>query len=187
MKALILFVSLFMFVTLNAQDFGKVGQWEFAGNASFTMETNVFDGETDDNSTNTFTLEPMFGYFVYDGVELGFMPMFQSQTYDESSITTWAFYAVPQYVFDLKGNAYPYLGVFLGYNSTNIDYGEGDATLSGFSYGGVGGVKVVVTKHALLNFGLQYLLFNMEPEDWDGGRVGMNQFGITAGFSIFLN
>jgi len=186
MKSLVVLITILFIIPLSAQDFGKAGQWELSGNVSFTSETSVFDGETAENSTSTFTVEPMLGVFVYDCIELGLMPMFQTQSHGDNSVTTWGLFAVPQYVFRVN-KMYPYIGAFLGYASTDADFGEGSATMSGFSYGAVGGVKFQVAPQALLNIGLQYLLLNMEPEDWDGGRIGMNQFAVVAGFSIFLN
>lgn len=190
MKKLFTVFILFFFVGLSfGQDYATRGIWELSGTASFTSTTSVYDGESDDESTTTISFEPMLGYFLMDGFILGFAPMYSSSSYGDASSSTLAIFAAPGYVFNLQSNVYPFVHALVGYNSSTYNSGQvgaEDITYSGLSYGARGGIKVLIGKNALVNFGVQYLLINSEPEDWDGDRVGYNEFGVFAGFTVFV-
>lgn len=186
-KVLFTVLVLVMCATLTqAQDFAKRGVIEAGGSISFTSTTAVSDGETADDSHSAFSFMPAIGYFIIDGLELGLLPVFRSSSFGDASQTDLGIYFAPQYHFDLKSSIYPFVGAMVGYNSTNIDDGTNDATYSGISYGGLAGIKVQVGKAALVNIGVNYFMFTYNPEDWDGDRNGSNEFGISAGFSIFF-
>lgn len=184
-----LFVLTF-FVTLSyGQDYATKGVWELSGTASFTSTTSVYDGESADESTTTISFEPMLGYFFMDGFILGFAPMYSSSSYGDASNSMLGLFAAPGYVFNMKSNVYPFVHVLVGYNSSTYNSGQAgaeDVTYSGLSYGGRGGIKVLLGKNALVNFGVQYLMINSEPEDWDGDRVGYNELGAFIGFTVFV-
>lgn len=181
-----LFVLVMAVSIIQAQDFAKKGVIELGGSVSFSSTTDVSDGETADESTSTFTFSPGIGYFIFDGFELGLVPRFSSTSQGDYSLSDIAIFVVPEYHFNLNSNVYPYVGAAVGYNSMNIDNGTDDYTLSGLSYGALGGVKVQVGNAAIVDFGVEYFMFTYDPEDWDGDRNGWNQFAISAGVSIYI-
>ncbi len=189
-KLLTVFFVLFFFVSLSfGQDYAKKGVWELAGTASFYSTTSVYDGESADESTTTIAFEPMLGYFLMDGLILGFSPMYSSSSYGDQSSSSLSLFAAPGYVFNLQSNVYPFVHALVGYNTYTYNSGlpgAEDVTYSGLSYGALGGIKILIGENALVQFGAQYLIINSEPEDWDGDRVGYDQFGITAGFTVFV-
>jgi hypothetical protein len=152
----------------------------------FSSETDVYDGETADESLTTISFMPRVGYFVIDGLGIYAAPMFENSSYGDASQSMFAFFVAPVYAFDLKSTVFPFIGAMVGYNSMNIDNGNTDQTYSGLSYGGMGGIAVVLGKNALMNVALGYRMITANPEDWEGDRIGSNQFDIEVGFSVFF-
>jgi hypothetical protein len=183
---IILILIVAWMASINAQKYAKKGVIEIAGSVGFTSETDVFDGKTDDNSTTSISFMPRAGYFVIDGLGLFIAPYFQSTSYDKESQSMFAAFFAPLYAFDLKSNVYPFIGGLIGYNTATLDDGNNEITLSGIGYGALGGIAVQIGKNALLNFGLQYLMLTTNPENWEGDRIGNNQFALEAGFSVFF-
>lgn len=189
-KLLTVFFVLSFFVTLSfGQDYAKKGVWELAGTLSFYSTTSVSDGETADESSTNISLDPMFGYFVIDGFILGFAPMYSSYTYGDYTSNSLELFVAPGYVLNLQSNVYPFIHALVGYNTSTYNTGVAgaeDQTFSGISYGARGGVKVLLGKNALVNFGAQYIMITSNPKDWEGDRNGYNQFGIIVGFTVFV-
>lgn len=189
MKKFFTFFTLIMFVLLlsssNAQ-YAKKGVVELGGTASFSSTTSVYDGESADESTTTISFMPELGYFIIDNVELALRLMYSSSSFGDYSSSSFGAAFAPGYVFDLQSSVYPFVHAFVGYSSSTFDDGTNDETYSGLLFGGIAGVKVLLGKNALLNIGVNYMQVTSEPEDWDGDRIGFDQFGVEAGFSIFL-
>jgi hypothetical protein len=89
-------------------------------------------------------------------------------------------------LFDLKSNVYLDIGGMIRYNTATLDNDYNEITLSGIRYGALARIVVQIGKNALLNFGLQYLMLTTNPENWEGDRIGNNQFALEAGFSVFF-
>ena len=180
---LILFIIVWA-SNVEAQNFARKGIIELGGTVGFDSDTDVRDGETADNSTTTFSFEPIFGYFIMDGLELALVPHYQSTSHgDNPTQSQFMIFFVPSYNFDVQSNVYPYIGGLIGYNS--FDEGSGDAN-TGFSWGGMAGIKVQIGNATLINIGARYLLITANPDNWEGDRNGANRFEIIAGFSAFL-
>lgn len=184
--SIILLILAFISTVSFAQDFAKKGVIELGGSILFSSTTEVYDGETADDSQTDFSFMPLVGYFIIDGFEVGVMPVFSSTSFGDNSTSTIGIYLTPQYHFDMKSNIYPYIGAMVGYNSLNIDNGTNDESFSGLSFGGLAGLKVQLGKSALANLGINYFMYTFNPEDWDKDRVGANQLAISAGVSIFF-
>jgi len=181
------FVLLIGTITVNAQNFATKGAIELGGSIGFSSTTFVYDGESSDDALSSFTVQPYIGYFIINGLELGLIPSFTSQSSGDNSISSLGIYFAPAWNFDLKNNLFPFIEGRIGYNSINYDIGEGDGnTSSGLAFGLRGGVKVQVGNSALVNFALYYDQTTLNPEDWEGDRNGENVFGVMAGFTIFL-
>ena len=198
MKTLLaLIISLCMLVGLQAQDYGQAGQLELGGTLGLSVTTDIIDGTAAKESTTLISLEPTLGFFVADHMQFGIVPLYQRQSFEESSMTSWAIFFAPSYVFQLEGRVYPYITGYFGHNETTFKLDENELTLSGLSYGLGTGIKILIHKNecredgyigrALLNIGTQYLFFNLHPEDYDGDRMGFNQFQIVVGFSVFFD
>lgn len=180
------FVLLFGSIILNAQNFATQGTVELGGSLGFSSTTNVSAGESADNATTTFMVQPYVGYFIINGLELGLIPSFVSSSHGDNSTTSLGVYFAPAWNFDLKSNLFPFIEGRIGYNSVNYDNGNTDATVSGLAWGLRGGVKVQVGNSALVNLALSYEQITMNPKDYDGDRNGSNIFGVNAGFTVFL-
>jgi hypothetical protein len=160
--------------------FATKGCAELGGSISFQSLTPVYNGNTGD-ATTTFSLEPFIGYFVVDGFEIGLNPLgIQHTSYSGGSSTTVAIFAAPSYNFKTGGIAYPFIEALLGYTS-----GSNGSTLSGFSWGGRGGVKLAVTGKGLLNLAVQYIQITMNPSGATN-RYGGNQLAVSAGFTVWF-
>jgi hypothetical protein len=187
-KCFLIFLSFITIVCLNvkAQDFGKKGVIETGGTISFSSITSVSDGETADESTTIFSLQPAIGYFIVDGFEIGLAPAFTSLSSGDNTTSMFGIFLAPAYNFNTGGKVYPFIEGRIGYNTVNTDDGQTDQTLSGLSYGGRGGIKVQLGGSSLLNLGVEYMLITLNPEDWEGDRNGVNYLAVSAGWTVFF-
>lgn len=176
-------------VSLFAQNFAKKGTIELGGSVGFTSTTIVFDGESADESISTFFFNPYFGYFFMNSFEVGIIPIFSTTSAGDQSQSSFGILLAPAYNFDLGNCWYPFIEGRVGYNSSSYDDGNDlteDPSSSGLQWGFRGGVKAQVGNNALVNIGLFYSNVTMDPDGWDGDRIGYNQFGLEVGVAIFL-
>lgn len=176
-------------VSLSAQNFAQKGVWEFGGGIGFSSTTYVFDGESGDNSLSTFIFEPYVGYFVINSLELGLIPSFETSSFGDLSSNSFGIYFAPAWNFDLQSNVFPFIEGRIGYNTSSYDDGDSetdDPSSSGLAYGARGGVKLQLGNSALVNASLGYTMTTMEPDGWEGDRVGTDAFDIMLGFTVFL-
>jgi outer membrane protein len=180
-------VLLFGSITLNAQDFAKKGAIELGGSVGFSSTTAVFDGETADNALSTFLIQPYIGYFVVDNLELALVPSLVYQSIGDFSSTAFGVFFAPAWNFDLKDSKiFPYIEGRIGYNTVNVDNGLTDNTNNGIAWGARGGAKFQLGNSALVNASVGYTQFTLEPDNWEGDRVGSNVFDLMAGFTVFF-
>ncbi|OGU61720.1 MAG: hypothetical protein A2V66_04425 [Ignavibacteria bacterium RBG_13_36_8] len=183
-KLLFTFITLICIVGLaNAQNFGKAGSIELSGQVAFSSSTAVANGTTDTESATVFEIAPYVGYFIIDGFELGFMPWFtiSKQAHVTDSRTQYLLFLAPSYNFLLKGNVVPFIEGLVGYTG----YSQGSSKGSGISFGGGGGIKILVGKSALVRAGVYYVMIDVSPEG-ASKRVGSNELQFMAGFGIVL-
>lgn len=177
-------------VSLSAQNFANKGVWEFGGGIGFSSTTYVYDGESGDDALTSFMFEPYIGYFVINSLELGLIPSFETSSFGDVSSNSFGIYFAPAWVFNLQSNVFPFIEGRVGYNTSTLTYddeeGEVEETASGLAYGARGGVKVQLGNSALVNASIGYMMSTMEPEDWEGDRVGSDTFDIMVGFTVFL-
>jgi hypothetical protein len=168
--------------------FATRGVVEAAGTVSFSSYTPVFNGETDD-AISVFTFAPQVGYFFADGFEvslgtgISLFPGITSISPSEGDgLTVMQLFAAPSYNFTTSGGtAFPFVEAHIGYTSASI----ADEDVSGFSYGGRGGVKIVIADHLLLNLSGEYLLLTFNPEGADE-RNGFNYLSFRVGISGYF-
>jgi len=177
-------------VSLSAQNFAKKGIWEFGGSIGFSSVTYVYDGESADDAASSFMFDPYIGYFVIDCLELGLVPSFETYSLGDYSSNSFGIYFAPAWNFDLQSNVFPFIEGRVGYNTTTVKYddeeGEIEETASGLAYGARGGVKVQLGNSALVNASIGYMMATMEPDGWEGDRIGSNGFDLMVGFTVFL-
>jgi hypothetical protein len=169
--------------------FATKGITEIGGSVSFSSYTPVFNGETEEDGISILTFAPQIGYFIGDGFELGFatgislLPGISSISPDEGDgITLLQLFAAPSYNFTTGSETtFPFIEGLLGYTSLSSD---GDDA-SGFSYGGRGGVKIVLVEHLLMTVSGQYLLMTFNPEGADE-RSGFNYLSFGVGISGYF-
>ncbi len=183
----VMFIACLLAAQAAAQDkyFGKSGTMEIGGSISFASITPVSNGESGD-ATTLLSFGPEVGYFVFDGFEIGFSPgmsllpgvsVITPQRGDGTTVLQ--LFAFPAYNFHLEGGQVtPFLQVPFGYTSMS----SGSNTLSGFSWGIKGGLKVVATNHLLLTCYGQYLALSFSPENATK-RAGFNflSYGVAVG------
>ena len=186
-KLLVVFCLLFVSSQIIlGQNFATKGAIELGGSIGFSSTTAVSNGESGDDALTTISIDPYFGYFIIDGLELGIIPSYTSLSQGDESISNFGIYLAPAWNFNLKSNLFPFIEGRIGYNSANYDFGENDNTLSGLAWGLRGGLKMQVGNSSLVNFALYYNQLTMNPDGWEGDRNGENIYGVTAGFTIFL-
>jgi hypothetical protein len=179
-------VGLCLFVTtsLYSQEestFAQKGTLELGGSISFRSDTQVTAGQSEEAVT-VFTIAPYIGYFVADGFEIGLNPLgYSSASFWGLSVTQIMVFVAPSYNFKTESIAYPFVEALLGYTSQS---GAG-TSLSGFSWGGRGGVKLAVADKGLLNVGVQYLKITLNPSGATD-RNGSNQFSFSTGFTVWF-
>jgi hypothetical protein len=173
---------LFCFSNLLAQDFAKERIWEIGGRINYSSVTSVIDGETRDNSLNTFTLNVPLYYFITDGLELGLIPEYENLSSGGNSASLFAILAGIAYNIETQSAAYPYIEGRFGYNTSS-----NGSTRSGILWSLNGGVKVQVGGNALIIFGLFYEQRTLETSGNTAGRVGTNTWGIDAGLAFFIS
>jgi len=176
-------------ISVFGQNFAKKGVWELGGGIGFSSITGVYDGESSDDALTSFTFEPYVGYFVINSLELGLIPSFESNSLGDQSTSSFGIYFAPAWNFDLQSNVYPFIEGRIGYNTVSYDDGDSetdDPTSGGLAYGARGGVKLQLGNSALVNASLGYTMTTLEPEDWDGDRIGANTFDVMVGFTVFL-
>jgi hypothetical protein len=190
-----LFVVLFVVAALcsyniYAQGFAKKGCIETGGTIAFSSQTDVVNDETADESLTSFALEPYIGYFVIEGLELGLMPIFTSESIGDNSTSMFGIFFAPSYNFNTQSQVYPFIEGRVGYNTFSQDNGVSDQSLSGISFGGRGGIKVSLGGSSLLNIGIEYMMYTFDPEDPPAGfdgRYGANVLAVSAGWTVFFN
>jgi hypothetical protein len=148
----------------------------------------VANGETGDASS-ILTLGPQIGYFVTDGLEIGFNPgvsilpgMTVLTPSEGDAITVLQLFATLGYNLHSSGSpVYPFVEVPLGYTSAS----SGDETDSGFSWGVRAGIKVVAISNFLVTVSGQYYMLSFTPENADE-RIGLNIFSFGVGVGGFF-
>jgi len=160
--------------------FATAGDIELGGSISFQTTSPVYNGRTGDAMT-IFSLSPFIGFFVANGLEVGLNPLgITVISYSGSSATSVMVFAAPSYNLNTGGNVYPFIEALLGYTAES-----NSSSVSGFSWGGRGGLKIALTGKGLLNLGVQYLQITLNPSGATS-RNGENQLAISAGFSVWF-
>lgn len=160
------------------------GVVELGGTVAFTSVTSVNAGQTSSTTYTNFSLTPSIGYFITDGLEIGLDPFsltVSSHTGASTSPTELHILGSVAYAFKTQGSAYPFVQGMAGYSS----YSAGSTSLSGFTWGLRGGVKVALAQHVLLLCGVQYLQVTENPSGATD-RYGYNELLVGMGFSVWL-
>jgi hypothetical protein len=183
------------FMIAQESSFAAKGTTELGGTVSYSSITFVSRGESADNATTTLTIAPQVGYFVTDGLEIGFSPgisffLFpQGFTSMGSTDTGMKSYVIQlwgtvAYNFHTSGRTiFPFIEAQGGYTASD-EWLYGDR-VSGFSYGVKGGIKVVAVEHLLINISVQYNVITLNPTG-ASDRSGFNYLSVGVGVGGFL-
>lgn len=176
--------------SLHAQ-FGSKNVTEFGGAISYSSHTTVSGGTAASESSSIFEFMPYVNYFVMNGFSLGISPGINivKMAGSSESITNLMLFAMPGYTFSTKGNVFPFIEGRVGYTAVTSKAdptgGSGELDLSGVSFGGKAGVKILVGKNGLFSIGVSYTLLTLNPKGADK-RSGVNTLAIAMGFSVFI-
>jgi opacity protein-like surface antigen len=123
---------------------------------------------------------------VADGVEIVGNPL--GFSYWKSGLTSVIDLRVlggVAYTLKAQPGIYPFLEGLAGVTLRTVDAGGTRTTVSGFSWGGRGGVKFAATSHGMVNVGVQYLQITLNPSGADK-RYGSNELSVGVGFTVWL-
>lgn len=174
-------ISLICGNTLWSQDFAKKGIWELGGTISFVNSTSVSNGETAGNSLSTFSLNVPVYYFVIDGLELGLIPQFQNLSSGGSSASLFALLAGIAYNLKTQSAAYPFFEGQIGFNTAS-----NGTSRSGILWSLNAGAKVQIGSKGLARIGLFYEQRTLNTSNNEGGRNGIDTWGLNVGFAVFF-
>ena len=151
----------------------------------FIASTDVANGSTGETGY-TLTATPYVGYFIIHGLEVGANPLAVRWTRQGGTTTTeLRMLASVAYNFFAGSSLYPFVEGLAGYSRQESSGNGSSSTLSGFSWGGRGGVKIALLEHSVLVLGGQYLQVTLNPEGADS-RFGSNEITAFAGWSVWF-
>ena len=167
----------------------KQGTWETGGELFFSTSSEEYSetGTVNHDGINTYTnfqLSANAGYFIINGLKLGFEPALEVTDLFGHTDTQLKIYFTPEYVLDIKTNYYPFVSAAVGYLSYSPAY---SSTGDGFTWGVKGGVKINAAGNSLLAIALRYYEENYNTlYSIYGSRQKSKQIGISAGWSVFF-
>ncbi|MGA8265545.1 MAG: hypothetical protein WB779_13970 [Ignavibacteriaceae bacterium] len=188
-KFVALFVVILMALLLAScgttyAQYATKGTVELGGSVSYSSTTAVSNGTTASESTSLFQFMPYASYFFLDSFSVALSPginiLSPAGATDNTKI--YGIFVVPGYTFNMKSNVFPFVEGLVGYTALK----SGSTDNSGISFGGKGGIKVILGKNGAASFGLSYMLINLSPSG-ASSRSGFNNFAFSVGYSVFLN
>lgn len=158
---------------------------EISGTIGFSSATYSTSSYTS-NAYNQFSFSPSISYFIIDRFSMGVVG---SVNITGNSSTAFAAYLMPGFALDLNSIFFPYLNALFGY--ADITYSFISSGQSGIGYGGRTGIKIAVTQHVLLDFGVQYLVQNYAYSGTYAAAIGSSNTAVrtlstTIGFSFYF-
>ena len=160
---------------------------------SFTFSSSGGDlyENGDGDRLTSFELSPVFGYFVAPGFSIGLQATYSSLSQGDASYHSWSAGPEIAYFFggneakeSINGSTYPFLTASYYFQGNSYSSGSSDRSDSGSKLRFGIGVDHLITESVGL-FGLFAYDLDSEKAE-DGESVSGNQFGIYAGFNIFL-
>ncbi len=171
--------------TYSGERFGLRGHFELGGSLDFA---SISQSDTT-LSTSVFSISPYIGYFVASNIEIGLRPFITIESPSTgNSRTQLAVFLAPAYNFHLqKSIVTPFVEGLIGYSSLDLPAASSTVpatTVSGFAYGGRGGVKVQISDFGLLEIGIQYVSLARTPDNAPKSNRE-NRLSVSVGFSVF--
>ena len=181
--ALVLAVLFLASCSAQAQ-YAKQGTLELGGAASYSSTTTVNNGTKDTEATTLLQFTPFVSYFFMDSFSVGIVPSISilNPAHATDNIKFYGLFAAPGYTFNMNSNVFPFIEGLVGYTSIS----SGGNSNSGLSYGGKGGIKLMVGQNGLASFGFSYMIIDVSPSG-STGRTGFNNFAFSVGYSVFIN
>jgi len=190
MKKLISLLMVFFVLGLFSLSFAQTktakGQVEIGGSATLQMISESFDGDKVGSGT-VFAVYPRVGFFVIPKLELEPTLVFESMSWKPEggkSVTATSFGGIfsVSYNFEGASNLVPFLFGGVGFLTNSITDVEDLKTTMILPDIGAG-IKYFITEKGVIRAELFY-----QRQDNASGLedVTTNNFGLRAGFSIFL-
>jgi opacity protein-like surface antigen len=154
----IIAVSIFMVTSAYAAGAG-IGQGsnEFFGQAQLANTKSTPEGGSS-TTTTTALYTVGYGRFITDPIQLGISHTGVIYSTDNSDSGIMIFDGFAKYHFYSKGQTVvPYVGIQLGFvGLSSSSSGGSDTSGTGFSYGGMGGIKFFLSENFAVNTELNY-------------------------------
>ncbi len=188
-KFTVLFLVLMTLVLCNSvhaqkiKMFGSKGVWELGGTIFYSNTTPIDNGFAS-GAYGLLQFQPVAGYFIHKGVEIGIQPSINILYQSGYSYSNMGLYLAPAYNFILKGKIYPAIVALIGYTS-NSSSAPNTVSRGGFSWGFQGGVKINLLGNSLLFVGLQYVQTTLNVSGATN-RSGNNTMTLGAGWNVFF-
>lgn len=181
------FIFLILFCnSIHSQDiknFGTKGVWELGGTVYYSNTTTI-SNDLIGGKYGIFQIQPVAGYFVRKGLELGIQPSITISNQYGHSNTDMSLYFAPAYNMISSGKIFPALVALIGYTSHKSDYPE-NTSLGGFSWGFQLDAKINLLGNSLLVVSLQYVQTTLNAPGATS-RSGGNTLTFGAGWNVFF-
>lgn len=197
MKKLLTLFLVFSFLLLCSSLYAQEmrlnkGQVELGGDVGFGMTSYSWeDGDFFIDNTSTITFYPRVGYFVIPNLEIEPRLIFnyvkwnyEGEGTEDESFTTLGAILNLVYNFEMEGKVIPFVFGGLGFQSYSSDPEPDEDYETTMILPDVGaGIKAFLTDNGVIRAELFY-----ERHDKASGvdKLTTNNFGIRAGFSVFL-
>lgn len=169
-KALIIFTSLLIMTSAFAFEKGTI---DLGGTASLS----IVKSDSDEKTLTTIIMRPQLGYFVADNVCVDAIFIYESQSYDDQTISAIGIGLGGRYFYN---NIYG--GLDLQFRTTSVyEENSGDGSASANFLQPKMGVLVPLNPNVFLDFGASY---QFGFGDYGGDAHGDNEasmFGINVG------
>jgi len=160
------------------------GEWEVA------LSGEYFLSEAHDNLGFQITI----GYFVTAEIEIGGWFAYHRQELDfdltdgggdfEIEKTWWDVAVFISWNFNTDGDWTPYIGVFIGSESAELDLDGDDVDRGGFMWGGFVGVRFWIHDNCAIFFEYRLLIRSEDEWDIDDSSSDVDDDGVAHRFAV---
>ncbi len=165
--------------------FTSAGTVELGGSMTFAA-TQPVTGGTRGTWVYDFSMLPYVGYFITEGLELGINPAGVNVTSQgsQTAVQLRVLFA-PAYNFRTGTMVTPFVEGLAGITASSLKASGTTTTVSGFTWGGRGGIKAALTERGMLTIGVQFLAITLNPSGAPS-RNGANELSVSAGWTVWL-
>jgi hypothetical protein len=162
------------------------GSMTIGGTAYFNSQSGERYENFQGDGYTEIGIMPEFGYFIAPGIKIGASLAFVSASQGDESATLFGIGPNVTYYFNLnkertevKGAVYPYIGGFFSYATTS-----NGVDLTETSFGGRGGINLMLSQAVAVDFGLQFSSESLDPDGFDS--ISGTTLSLLAGIQAFI-